>query len=536
MIIANQSVLRRLPIMKERERVLELVQKGILTTEEALVLLENMAKEKDEKIVDKEAQNVKSMDIKKETPSMQDFDDSLPDIEDLDDTEEKIKEQAEKDRRRLEQILDELATAANNTSVELDEVNEQLKEAKADLKAKEELLMVFDTKEELSEIEENKEERVTLAAEVDEVAKKIAELESQKTQLEDKLKNIRKEEQEEKKSTSRFDIPDDWKETATETLSQVGEKVGEAGSQLGRFLKKTITTVVDSVNDNVDWKEVNFKVPGIASTKFDHTFNYPNTQATLIDVKVANGEVIFKTWDREDIKIDASIKLYGKMNAATPLEAFLERSEIEVDDEKISFQVPNKRIKADLTFYLPARMYDHVAIKMLNGDISIENLQIGDFYGKSTNGDLQFNQVQATMLEIEGVNGDVEVNDSKVLDFLADTVNGDFILKAAIENIHVTSVNGDVKITSKNDTVHRIDTKLVNGTIKVAVPKTVGIEGTAKTNIGSIKNRLENYEVIREKKDKGNQFVELYRANEEDRKVTLKLATTTGSIYLKDAE
>ena len=34
--------------MKERERVLELVKKGILTSEEALILLENMATEKDE--------------------------------------------------------------------------------------------------------------------------------------------------------------------------------------------------------------------------------------------------------------------------------------------------------------------------------------------------------------------------------------------------------------------------------------------------------------------------------------------------------
>ena len=34
------------------------------------------------------------------------------------------------------------------------------------------------------------------------------------------------------------------------------------------------------------------------------------------------------------------------------MEAFLERSDIDVDDETISFQVPNKRVKADLTFYL----------------------------------------------------------------------------------------------------------------------------------------------------------------------------------------
>ena len=45
--------------MQERDRILELVKKGILSTEEALVLLENIATEKDEKLVNKEASEVK---------------------------------------------------------------------------------------------------------------------------------------------------------------------------------------------------------------------------------------------------------------------------------------------------------------------------------------------------------------------------------------------------------------------------------------------------------------------------------------------
>lgn len=44
--------------MKERERVLDLVKKGILSSEEALVLLENMATEKDEKQIKKAADQV----------------------------------------------------------------------------------------------------------------------------------------------------------------------------------------------------------------------------------------------------------------------------------------------------------------------------------------------------------------------------------------------------------------------------------------------------------------------------------------------
>ena len=49
--------------MKERERVLELVKKGILTSEEALILLENMATEKDEKQIEKAAEKVDTQNI-----------------------------------------------------------------------------------------------------------------------------------------------------------------------------------------------------------------------------------------------------------------------------------------------------------------------------------------------------------------------------------------------------------------------------------------------------------------------------------------
>lgn len=48
--------------------------------------------------------------------------------------------------------------------------------------------------------------------------------------------------------------------------------MSEAGSQLGKFLKKTFQTVSETVNDNMEWKDVSLRVPGIATTKFEHEF------------------------------------------------------------------------------------------------------------------------------------------------------------------------------------------------------------------------------------------------------------------------
>ena len=517
--------------MKERERVLELVKKGILTSEEALILLENMATEKDEKQIEKAAEKVDTQNIgtTNKEDQVADLMDALEKGESegptVDSFEENTQDSAEKDRENLERILDELATKANRASAELDEVNE---------------IGTLDTKEELDALTEDEQvQRKDLHVLLAQLEEKLATQSTEKTALEEELKNIRKEQWKgqwndtKEKVSSQFS--EEWKDQATDTFNQVGGKVAEVGGQVGEFLKKTFNSFSDTMNDNVEWKDIKMKVPGVATTKFEHEFNYPNPQASLIDVKVANGTVVFKTWDQEDVKVEAKIKLYGKMAGDSPMEAFLERSDIDVDDETISFQVPNKRVKADLTFYLPKRTYDHVSVKLLNGNVLVEELTAKDVYTKSTNGTITFKKIDATMLEIEGVNGEIKVLEGTILDNIIETVNGDVSISAAPESLSVSLINGDIRITAKEKTLRRVEASSANGNIKLALPNDLGVEGQVKTNLGSINSRLTDNEVVREKKDRGNQQLHFRRVLEESM-AQINASTTTGSIFLKDTD
>lgn len=521
--------------MKERERILDLVKKGILSTEEGLDLLESMATEKDEKQIKKEADKV--------TASHKEKDQASQLIDELENGEERIsepvdpKEKERQDQENLEKILDELATEANKTSARLDEVNAQFADNKAARNEKQEALMQLNTKEELGELtEEELAQRQTLEAEIKELEATGDTLLEEQLKLEAELKDIRKNQWSEKKETftDKFELPDDWKDQATDTLNQVGEKMSEAGSQLGKFLKKTFQTVSETVNDNMEWKDVSLRVPGIATTKFEHEFYYEAPAASILDIKVANGNVTLKTWDSDDVKVEAKIKLYGKMGAE-PFEAFSERSQIEVNEDHISFQIPNKRVRADLVFYLPKRVYDHAAIKLLNGNIMIETLESKDIYTKSTNGNIIVNQLTATMLEVEGVNGNIDIRNGNILDSIIETVNGTVTFGATPENLSVSLVNGDVRLTIKEDNLKKLEASSVNGNVKVALPDTIGLEGHAKTSLGSINSRLSNYEVVREKKERTNQMLQFRRVSD-DEIAQVQLSTTTGSIYLKDTD
>lgn len=532
--------------MKERERVLELVKKGILTSEEALILLENMATEKDEKQIEKAAEKVDTQNIgtTNKEDQVADLMDALEKGESegptVDSFEENKQDSAEKDRENLERILDELATKANRASAELDEVNAEIAGIKEEIKEVAEEIGTLDTKEELDALTEDEQvQRKDLHVLLAQLEEKLATQSTEKTALEEELKNIRKEQWKgqwndtKEKVSSQFS--EEWKDQATDTFNQVGGKVAEVGGQVGEFLKKTFNSFSDTMNDNVEWKDIKMKVPGVATTKFEHEFNYPNPQASLIDVKVANGTVVFKTWDQEDVKVEAKIKLYGKMAGDSPMEAFLERSDIDVDDETISFQVPNKRVKADLTFYLPKRTYDHVSVKLLNGNVLVEELTAKDVYTKSTNGTITFKKIDATMLEIEGVNGEIKVLEGTILDNIIETVNGDVSISAAPESLSVSLINGDIRITAKEKTLRRVEASSANGNIKLALPNDLGVEGQVKTNLGSINSRLTDIEVVREKKDRGNQQLHFRRVLEESM-AQINGSTTTGSIFLKDTD
>lgn len=449
------------------------------------------------------------------------------------DTEE-AKGSEKQDLEDLEAYFDDLATEANQISARIDEINQKKNELKAALHEKQEVLMELDTKEELDTLsEEDDDIREAVEDEIDDLKEKIAKLE-EKVAEEEELKNVQDNQSENRKerNRTRFDIPDDLKDQASETFSQVGEKLGEAGVQLSRLMKKTWKTVSDTVEENVDWKDFNVKVPGLVTSKFEHQFLYTDVEPTLIDIKLANGKVTLKAWDDAAIKVDAKIKLYGKMNEATPLQSLMERSQIEVNDEHISFQIPNKRVQAELVFYLPRRTYDHVAVKLLNGDLNVEEMDAKDVYAKSTNGNITFKHIDATMLEIQGVNGNIEIREGAILDSIIETVNGNIVTKAAIQNYGISLVNGDVKLTAGHDSLQKIKASSVNGNVKVSLGKTIGLEGLAKTSLGSINDRLSNYEVIREKKEKTNRLLQFRRVADDMAKIDV--STTTGSIFLKD--
>ena len=142
--------------MNERQRILDLVNQGILTSEEALVLLENLAKND---------QDVKSNPTETATEQT---------------------EQPTADKSAIEEKAHEL-------TVNLSGVNRQLQDLKQAMHADQEQVTVLDTMEDLDSLSSEKAtERQTLKAGLLQKQAEVDELEAKREALTDELNQSEK--------------------------------------------------------------------------------------------------------------------------------------------------------------------------------------------------------------------------------------------------------------------------------------------------------------------------------------------------------
>ena len=564
--------------MNERERIIELIKKGVISTEEGLDLLESVASKED-----MEQEDAVFTTDEQEV--------------------EEVKETVEADndnQKQAEESLEKLVSEINEYSVGLDTINDKLNESKKELQLKkndlisledagkhsvqaekdriiEKIKMIQKELELIKQLDDvdTTDEIITLRAEINELDQKLTDIEemSDDTDAEEELIEFKEEivELEEqiselsakkvelmkkmhktkmkqwtlkaKQATAQFEIPEDWEKKASEEFSKAGEKLDAASKEWSNLFKtkvdkasksdisETVRTNIENAMSHFDWKDISFKVPALSTREFTKEWAYENTTATILDFKLANGKVTIKPGAEDTISFKAKGKLYGKMDEETPVESFDARSTLTLDEDKLVCHVPNKRVYVELEVTLPERTYDYISVTMLNGKLSIKDIEAKDIFAKSTNGSLTFDHLKATMLEVKGSNGIISIKDSELKDVLAGSVNGSIVFNGKTESADFSTTNGEIKITLTDKKIVRVNGNTVNGNVKLALPKGIALEGKAKTTLGKVKSRLSDTEPI----DKLEHTMYIKRVTG-DTPVHFFAGTTTGNILIKDTD
>lgn len=330
----------------------------------------------------------------------------------------------------------------------------------------------------------------------------------------------------ERKKETKADDAKNAKETAEENdrfQSVIGD-LSQAGEKLGSFLNSAFKQVKD------------MPFPFLTSTKLEREFVYHDTTLSILEFDIANGNVEFKPSDNEDVRIQATIKLFKEYPEDEALQIFFDKTTLRVDEETLRFESKSKQIVTNLTVYLPKRLYDYASIKLLNGNVHMDELQGRDLFVKTTNGNVSIGTISATLVELETVNGNVRIQNGEVRDISLKTFNGGVAAKGEFYAGVLKTKNGNIQYYLTEPTATSIEAKTGTGDVEISLPKEIGIDGEIHTNFGKLRVDFKDVEVLDSKSETVHKKMTFTKIPNGEANIAIRAETTAGSVKIKEAK
>ncbi|MGY3723955.1 DUF4097 family beta strand repeat-containing protein [Granulicatella balaenopterae] len=486
--------------MKEKDRILELVKKGVISSSEAIELLEQIGQKK------------------ADNETIEEYIEEIP---------EKNADYYEKvDKKRLNTILGDIASAVGSITGDANKEDQRIINLEKSIAEKKERLTELETLASIGQLTVDDEMELQRITEIlDSLIEQLESLEIEKQRAtEEKIRKTKAELNHKYKQVKEKVQETNWEE-------KVNQSANLFTSAMGNITNK-VAKVVKDAGESVEWQEKTVSIPKIATTEFEQTITSEPTTATIIDIKVANGDIILETWDKDYVKIDANYKLYGvRANNKTPLELLAERSTIEITDEKIMYHIPNKRVNCEVTLHVPNINYDYTKIETLNANLTLQQVKGKDYYIKVKNGDVNLYGVSGTMAELDMMNGDIEIAAGKYRDICIKNINGDLEIETEAVSYDVTTVNGDIDLEVASKDSKKVMANTTNGDIHMELTEGLSMEAMMKTSFGEVIYNQEAFETELLQKEVVAKIVKIKKINEA-LPINMTLVTIAGDIVI----
>ena len=491
--------------MNEKERILDLVKKGVISSQEAISLLEELGKNQGE------ASKVSEQE-KKDATTYQ-----------------------KEDEKRFDTVLDSIASVVTNFSSEFDEEFETLNQVTQQVKQKEERIEELHTAKALDKLTVEQEmELQRLTEELEILRSQQRSLEEEKKAAQDEMKRLKKEEFDEKLKKAKQKIEEtDWQQTTSDSLSQLGGIIGRFAGQFSKAVAETARNVSVTIKDHPSFSTMS---PFFYQTSHSYAFEEEFGEIGIIEIKVANGDIKMKTAPQSTVTIEGEFRLNEEFETQEEIEHYInERLNVSLENDTFKFFIPSKKVYADVTFVFPEKEYDYVSVKGLNSGIRMKDFTGKDFYAESKNGEISVKNVSGTMLELTSKNGTIKQLDGQFKDSILDGTNGNIIFDAEAESATLKTVNGSIKVKKVAPNTKQVMAKTVNGSVQLDVPESLELEASLSTSLGKLHYDDAQYEVIKHEKTVTSHSVVL-RKQKETVPVRITGKTTTGSVTLNSVQ
>ncbi|WP_147534073.1 DUF4097 family beta strand repeat-containing protein [Bacillus marasmi] len=296
-------------------------------------------------------------------------------------------------------------------------------------------------------------------------------------------------------------------------------------------LKDVIVDFVDSAFKKIKDFDLDFNFG--QGYELSHIFQQSDVELRNIDVDIANGSVQFIPWDQNDVRIECKAKVYRGESQDEARASFLRDILFNVDIGTLRFSAQPKWMKVEATIYLPKADYENARIRLFNGPIRFENLNVKSLKAKTANGRIGGTGLVGEKMEVETANGKIKIRESKITELEAETLNGAIQLEGDYARLELQSFNGNIGCKLKGDRCEEIEAKTISGGIDLAIPSGLAVTGELKTNLGSFAVELDGIQIVSEKSDVVQKSLHFKPVVPSTHLFKLEAETKTGSISVR---
>jgi DUF4097 and DUF4098 domain-containing protein YvlB len=298
--------------------------------------------------------------------------------------------------------------------------------------------------------------------------------------------------------------------------------------------KEKIFEFVDSALKKVKDLDLDFNFG--QSVEISHIFHHSDVYIKDMDIDVANGKVTIAAWDQNDVRIECQSKVYRVETQDEARQSFLKDVIFAIEGEKLRFTTQQKWMKVEAVIYVPKSQYERVRIRMFNGSISGENLQVRDLRVKTANGKINLDHIISRKGEVETANGPIQILGSAIEDLEVETINGAIKLEGDYQKLETQTFNGNTTFNLQGERCELVSAKATTGSIDLYVPEGIPVNGELKTNLGGFNVKLDGVQILEEKSEMVQKLLRFQSVNHPDKMLKIFTDTKTGSITVHKSE
>lgn len=298
--------------------------------------------------------------------------------------------------------------------------------------------------------------------------------------------------------------------------------------------KEKIFDFVDSALKKI--KDFDFDLNFGQSVEISHIFHQGEVDLKNMDIDVANGSIKIAAWDQPDVRIECQAKVFRVENSDQARQNFLKDVIFSVENQKLLFKTQQKWMKVESVIYVPKSQYERVRIRMFNGPVSGEVMDVSDLRVKTANGKINLDRINGNRVEVETANGKINIISSRFDNLEAETINGGINLEGDFIKVETQSFNGNISYKLTGNRTELIQAKATTGGIDLFVPEGLPVNGELKTNLGGFNVQLVGVQVLEEKSEMIQKSLRFQSINHPEKMVKIYADTKTGSITIHKSQ